>query len=132
MCYYLNVHFQVQRVNIEEAILRRMKLIILLYGFLVLQTVKRKKAKWISHIVRRNCLLKHVIEGKIEGRIAVTGRRVRRHKQLLDDVTEGGGYCKLKEEVLDRTVCRTGFGSKYDSVVMADNRIAFYCYRKHI
>jgi hypothetical protein len=30
---------------------------------------KKKKANWIGHILRRNCLLKHVIEGKIEGRI---------------------------------------------------------------
>jgi len=34
----------------------------------------------------RNCLLKHVIEGKIEGRIRVTGRRGRRNKQLLSDL----------------------------------------------
>jgi hypothetical protein len=26
---------------------------------------KRRKANWIGHILRRNCLLKHVIEGKI-------------------------------------------------------------------
>jgi hypothetical protein len=32
----------------------------------VLQTIKRKMAKWIGHIFNRNCLLKHVIEGKIE------------------------------------------------------------------
>ena len=36
------------------------------------------------HILRRNCLLKHAIEGKIEGRIDVTGRRERRRKHLLD------------------------------------------------
>ena len=28
----------------------------------------KKKTNWIGHILRRNCLLKHVIEGKIEGR----------------------------------------------------------------
>jgi hypothetical protein len=39
-----------------------------------LQTIIRSKANWIGHILRRNCLLKHVIEGEIEGRIAVTGR----------------------------------------------------------
>jgi len=33
------------------------------------------KANWIGHILRRNCFLKRVIEGKIEGRIAVMGRR---------------------------------------------------------
>jgi hypothetical protein len=28
------------------------------------RTIKRRKANWIGHIGRRNCLLKHVIEGK--------------------------------------------------------------------
>jgi hypothetical protein len=31
----------------------------------ILQTVKRRKSKMIGHILRRNCLLKHVIGGKI-------------------------------------------------------------------
>jgi len=43
-----------------------------------LQTVKRRKVNWIGHMLHRNCLLKHVIEGKVEGRIEVTGRRGRR------------------------------------------------------
>ena len=37
----------------------------------ILQT-KIRKAKWIGHILRRNCPLKHVIEGKIEARVEVT------------------------------------------------------------
>jgi len=28
---------------------------------------KRKKAKWIGHMLRGNCLLKLVVDGKIEG-----------------------------------------------------------------
>jgi hypothetical protein len=52
------------------------------------RTIKRRKANWIGHILRRNCLLKHVIEGKFEGRIEMTGRRGRRRKQLLDDLKE--------------------------------------------
>jgi hypothetical protein len=40
----------------------------------MLHTIKRKKANWISHILRRNCLLKHITEGEIEGGIEVTGR----------------------------------------------------------
>jgi hypothetical protein len=52
----------------------------------VLHTAKRWKANWIGHILRRNCLLKHDFEGKIEGRIEVTARRGRRSKQLLDDL----------------------------------------------
>jgi hypothetical protein len=54
----------------------------------ILHTIKRRKTNWIGHILRRNCLLKHVIEGKLEGRIEMTGRRGRRRKQLLDDLKE--------------------------------------------
>jgi hypothetical protein len=35
----------------------------------IVQTVKRKKHNWIGHILPRNCLLKHAIEGKMEERI---------------------------------------------------------------
>jgi hypothetical protein len=43
---------------------------------------KRRKADWIGVILRRNCLLKHIIEGKIKGKMEVTGRSGRRRKQL--------------------------------------------------
>jgi hypothetical protein len=33
------------------------------------QTIERRKAKWIGHILCRNSLVKYVIKGKIEGRI---------------------------------------------------------------
>ena len=46
----------------------------------------------MGHILCRNCLLKHAIEGRID----VTGRRGRRRKQLLDDLQEMRGYWKLK------------------------------------
>jgi hypothetical protein len=58
--------------------------------------------------LRRNCLLQHVLEGEIKGRVEMYGSR--RCKQLLDDLKEDRGYWKLKEEALDRTVWRTGFG----------------------
>jgi hypothetical protein len=35
----------------------------------ILHAIKRRKVNWIGHIFCRNCLLKHVIEGKLEGRI---------------------------------------------------------------
>jgi hypothetical protein len=62
-----------------------------------------------------NCLLKHVIEGKMTG----TGRRTRR-KQLLDDITEMRRYWKVKEETLDRTVWRTRFGRGYGPDIKTD------------
>jgi hypothetical protein len=82
-----------------------------------LHTIKRRKADWIGHILRRNCLPKHVSKGKIGGKIEVTGRRRRRSKQLLDNLKENRGYWKLKEEALDRTVWRTRFGRGYGPVV---------------
>ena len=39
----------------------------------ILQTIKRRKANCIGHILRRNCILKHDVDGKIEGRVEVTG-----------------------------------------------------------
>jgi hypothetical protein len=37
----------------------------------MLSTLIRRKANWIGHILRRNCLPRHGIEGKREGRICV-------------------------------------------------------------
>jgi hypothetical protein len=55
--------------------------------------VKRKRANWISHILSKNCLLKHVIEGKIEGK----GTRRIRHKQLVDDLKKTRKYWNVKD-----------------------------------
>jgi hypothetical protein len=35
----------------------------------ILHTVKSRKFNWIGLILRSNCLVEHVIEGKINGRI---------------------------------------------------------------
>jgi hypothetical protein len=37
----------------------------------ILHEIRKRKANWIVHILRRNCLLKQVTEGKIKGRIEV-------------------------------------------------------------
>ena len=44
----------------------------------ILHTIKRRKGNWIGHILRSNCFLQHVIEGKIERRIEMKVRRGRR------------------------------------------------------
>jgi len=56
--------------------------------------MKRKKANWIGQIMRRNCLLKHVIEGKIEGKMALMGGRGRGCKKKLYDLKEKAGKKK--------------------------------------
>ena len=40
----------------------------------ILKTIKKGKANWIGHILYRNCLLKHIIEGKIQEKTEVMGR----------------------------------------------------------
>jgi hypothetical protein len=72
---------QLDRSYRNEEVLHRLK-----------ETTERWKANWISNVFRRNSLVKHVIEAKIE----VTGRRERRRKQLLDDLKEKRRYWKLK------------------------------------
>ena len=83
----------------------------------ILHTIKRRNANWIGHILRKNRLLKHFIEGKAGQMIHVKGRGGRRRKKLLDDLKEKRGYCKLKEEAIDRTLWRTRFGRSCGSVV---------------
>ena len=51
---------------------------------------ERRQTNWIGHISRSNCLLKHVIEGKLEGGIEGTGIRGRKYRQLADDLKEMG------------------------------------------
>ena len=47
----------------------------------------------------------------------MTGRRGRRPRELLDKLKERRGYSYLKEEALDRTVWRAGFGRCFGPVV---------------
>jgi hypothetical protein len=57
----------------------------------ILHELSKRKANWNGHILRRNCLLQRVIEGKIKEGIEVAGRRGRRRRKLLDDLQERRG-----------------------------------------
>jgi hypothetical protein len=81
----------------------------------IIHEIKKWKANWFDHILRRNCLLQRVIEGKIKGGIEVTERRGRRRRKLLDDLKERRGYSHLKEEA--RTKWRALFGRGFGPVV---------------
>jgi len=83
----------------------------------ILHEISKEKANCIGHILCENCLLKHVVEGKTGGRIEVMGREGRRHMKLLYDLKENTEHCKLKEEALDHTVWRIGFGRDCGPVV---------------
>jgi len=83
----------------------------------ILHEIRKRKANWIGHILRRNCLLQRALEGKIQGGIEVTGRQGRRRRNLLYNLKERRGYSHLKEEALDRTMCRAHFGRGFGPVV---------------
>jgi hypothetical protein len=82
-----------------------------------LHEIWKCKAYWFGHILRRNCLLKEVIEGKINGQIEVTRRRGRKRKKLLDNLGDRRRYSHLKEEALDRIKWRNHFGRGFGPVV---------------
>jgi hypothetical protein len=78
--------------------------------------ISKRKANWIGHILLRNCLLQRVTEGKIKG--GICDRKTRKKtKKLLDDLEERRGYSHLKEEALDRTMWRAGFGRGFGPVL---------------
>ena len=83
----------------------------------ILHEIRKRKPNWIGHILRRNCLLKQVIEGKIIGEMEVTRRRGRRRRKLLDSLKDRRGYCHLKEETLDRTMWKNRFRGGFGPVV---------------
>ena len=66
----------------------------------ILRATKQRKTIWTGHILRKNCLLKHVKESQ--------KRRgdEKRRKQLLDELKAGGSYGNFKEKVLHHYLWR--------------------------
>ena len=111
VCIYVCMHVCTDHVRNEEVLLRVNE------QRNILHEIRKRKADWIGHILRRNCLLKQVIEGKIKGEMEVTRRRGRRRKKLQDDLKNRRGYSHLKEETLDCTIWKNYFGGGFGPVV---------------
>ena len=58
--------------------------------------INRKKSNCIVHVLRRKCLLTHIIEGKIEG----IRRREIVYRQILEHLKEMTRYWKLNIYIL--------------------------------
>jgi len=82
----------------------------------ILHEISKWKVNWNCHMLRRNCLLQLVIEGKKKRELGVTGRRGRRSRKLLDNLKYRRGYCHLKEDVIDNTNWRARFGRGFGPV----------------
>jgi len=71
------------------------------------RSIKRIKAKWTGHVLRRDCLLKRLLkEGYRE-------RRGSRRKHLLYGLQEERRCTNLKKEALNLTLWRTRIGRGY-------------------
>jgi hypothetical protein len=63
--------------------------------------IKRRKGNWTGEVLHRNCHLKHIFEGKIQGKVEGMLTLETRCKQLLDHLNEMRQYWKLKEEAIE-------------------------------
>ena len=64
----------------------------------LLNNILRRKANWIGHFLRKNCLIHDAIEGQMT-EVKGVGRR---RTQLLDELRKRRRYWELKEEAEDR------------------------------
>jgi hypothetical protein len=79
--------------------------------------MKSRMASWICFILFKNCLLKHVIERKTEGRIEVMVRQGRRCKKILDDIKKCWCIQKWKRKHYHALYGKLTFGRGYGPVV---------------
>jgi hypothetical protein len=52
----------------------------------IVHAISKRKPNLIGHILRRNCILHQIVEGKIKRWIEVTGRRGRKRRKLVVDL----------------------------------------------
>ena len=68
----------------------------------LLENVVKRKKNWIGHIVRGEGLLKHVMEGRMEGKRG----RGRPRLGMISDLKEGS-YVNMKRRAEDREAWRS-------------------------
>jgi hypothetical protein len=83
----------------------------------ILHEIRKRKANWIRHILRRKLPSTTGYGRKDKRGVEAKGRRRRRFRKLLDDLKERRGYSHLKEEALDHTVWSARFGRGFGPVV---------------
>ena len=77
---------------------------------------ERVRESTVSQIVYRYAALQNLNINRVKF-IKINKASGRRRKKLLDDLKDRRGYCRLKEEALDRTMWRNRFGGGFEPVV---------------
>ena len=67
-------------------------------GRIMLELIKKRKINWLSHWLRRDCLLKDALEGMANGK-KVRGRRI---YQIIDNIMINGLYEDTKRKAEKR------------------------------
>ncbi|KAJ4449015.1 hypothetical protein ANN_00409 [Periplaneta americana] len=70
-------------------------------GRMKLKHIRKRKMNWLSHWLRRNCLLKDVLEGMVNGRRV----RDRRRYQMIDDIKIYESHGETKRKAENRNDC---------------------------
>ena len=68
----------------------------------LLNTILEMKKRWLGHILRRDSLVKEVIEGRMEGKRGRGKPRI----MMLDDIKADETYEKIKRRAMDRECWR--------------------------
>ena len=63
-------------------------------GIVTLELIKKWKKNWLSHWLRRNCLLKDALEGMVN-RKKIRGRR---RYQMIDNIMTNGLYADTRKK----------------------------------
>ena len=69
---------------------------------IMLEMLKKMERNWLSHWLRRNCLLKDALEGLVNGK-KVYGRR---RYQIIDSIMINGLYVDTKRKAENRVEWR--------------------------
>jgi hypothetical protein len=64
----------------------------------IMKTIKKRKASWVGHILRRDCIQRKIMEIKFEG----SKSRGRRKFGMLTDILRGRTYEQMKNDAQDR------------------------------
>ena len=70
-------------------------------GRIMLELIRKRKRNWLSHWLRRNCLLKDTLEGMVNGK-KVRGRR----NQMIENIMINGLYEDTKTKAEKRVEWR--------------------------
>ena len=66
------------------------------------ETISMRKKRWMGHVLRREGLMKDVLEGRMEGKRL----RGRKRIMMMDDIKDGRSYSRTKRDAEDKELWR--------------------------